>query len=84
MAVYFFVLVAMSNSPYLKDGDELPPSKQAYFSEASCAADARLIAQSLFIKEGTKYGFKCVKVDYEPPNLGTVDLTNKPQGNDDR
>lgn len=77
MAVWFYVLVVLSGSPYLKDGHELPPSNDAYFSEQGCAEHARLIAQALYVKEGTKYGFRCVKVDYEPPNLGGVDLTHK-------
>ncbi len=68
MATWFYVLVVISDSPYLKPGQEIV-SSQCYYSEQECAKSARLIAQGLFVKEGTKYGFRCVKVDYEPPNL---------------
>ena len=67
MAAFFFVLVVVSGGS-LKPGAEIVSSK-SYFSEQSCAENARLIAQSMFIQDGTRYGFRCVKVDYEPPNL---------------
>lgn len=41
----------------------------SYHSEASCATDARVIAQGMFVMSGNRYGFKCKRVDYEPPNL---------------
>ena len=72
MATWFYVLVVMSDSPYLKPGQEIV-SNEAYFSEQTCAENARLIAQSLFVKEGTKYGYRCQKVDYEPPQLPKKD-----------
>lgn len=68
MVTWFYVLVVISNSPYLKPGHEIV-SSEAYFSEQSCAESARLIAQALYIKEGTKYGFRCQRVDYEPPRI---------------
>jgi hypothetical protein len=68
MTAWFYVLVVMSDSPYLKPGQEIV-SNEAYYSEESCAKAARLVAQGLFVKEGTKYGYRCKPVDYEPPNL---------------
>ena len=69
METWRYVLVS------IEPGRNCPPKgfeivgSTAYFSKATCAEEARLIAQSLFVKEGTKYGFRCVKVDYEPPEL---------------
>jgi hypothetical protein len=68
MATWFYILVVIGDSPYLKPGAEIV-SHDAYFSEQSCAENARLVAQSLFVKEGTKYGYHCKQVDYEPPRL---------------
>jgi hypothetical protein len=45
------------------------PSSTYWYSLESCEKDARLVAQGMYVASGDKYGFKCVKVDYEPPNL---------------
>ncbi len=70
MAVFFYVLVVIEagGAGLLKPGQEIVGSTP-YYSEASCEEAARLVAQGLFVKEGTKYGFKCVPVDYEPPRI---------------
>lgn len=44
----------------------------AKYSMQSCEADARLVAQGMFVSSGNKYGFRCDRVEYEPPNLGAV------------
>ena len=50
-------------------GHEIVSSK-AYFSKETCAEEARLIAQAMFISTGgDEYGFKCVQVEYDPPEL---------------
>ncbi len=51
--------------------DKPIPSTNYWYSLESCESDARLIAQGMFVASGgkDKYGCKCVKVDYEPPNL---------------
>jgi hypothetical protein len=44
-------------------------SSQSWYSEQTCAAEARLVAQGMFASSGDKYGFKCKRIDFEPPNL---------------
>lgn len=65
---YVLQVLEEGSPPLLKKGQELAQSDYA-FSRESCAEKARLIAQALFVKEGTKYGYRCVRVDYEPPDL---------------
>lgn len=65
---YILVVLEEGTPPRLKKGAETVGSA-GYFSRQTCAEEARLIAQSLFVKEGTKYGYRCVRVDYEPPDM---------------
>lgn len=71
-AVWYFILVCVGGT--CTTGHELSPAKaggayDAAFSLASCEEYARTIAQAMFVKDGSKYGYKCKQVDFEPPNL---------------
>jgi hypothetical protein len=71
--VWFFVLVCISG-PTCEPGHELSAAKagddyDAAFSESSCAEYAKQIAKAMYVKEGDRYGFKCLTVDYDPPDL---------------
>lgn len=44
-------------------------SNEANYSQRSCETDARLIAQAMFVRSGDRYGYRCEKVEYEPPRV---------------
>lgn len=64
-----YVLVSIEPGPNTPPKGYEVVGSGAYFSRETCAEDARLIAQSLFVTTGTKYGFRCVNVDFAPPDL---------------
>lgn len=61
--VWRYILVALDDSKI-----EIVGSK-AYFSRDTCAAEARLVAQGMLLTDKRKYGFRCVQINYEPPDL---------------
>jgi hypothetical protein len=68
--VWFFVLICVSGS--CTPGMELPPRKPNYeyaFSKQSCEQYAFEMAQAMFVTDGSKWGYRCKQVDYQPPNL---------------
>jgi hypothetical protein len=57
------------------------PSSRTWYSEQSCEENARLIAQGMYAMDGSKYGFECKPVDFEPPNLkNKCNIQNKTSG----
>ena len=71
-SVWYFILICVGGSCQV--GQELSPLKaggdyDAAFSQTSCEDYARKIAQAMYVKDGSKYGFKCKLVEYDPPNL---------------
>lgn len=66
LEVYFGILICLADQ---KCQAKEIISDKAHFSLMECEKDRRLIAQAMFIKTGIKYGYKCVKSEYEPPKL---------------
>lgn len=66
LEVYFGVLICLADQ---KCPIKEIVSDKAHYSLGECEKDRRLIAQAMFVKTGIKYGYKCIKVDYEPPKL---------------
>lgn len=44
-------------------------STQPKYSEPSCESAARLVAQGMYVQSGDKYGYRCERVEYEPPRV---------------
>ena len=66
ISVWFAIYTCLSGPSCPKDDFT---TQKAYFSKQSCEYDTKLIAQSMFITSKNKYGFRCVPVEYDPPNL---------------
>lgn len=67
MKAYLIIFICMSG-PSCPD---VPINgKEIYYNLLDCEKDAKLVAQGMYVMSKNKYGFKCVNVDYEPPNLG--------------
>ena len=74
-AIWYFVLVCVSG-PTCTPGAELSASKAGNqwsgwaLTREDCAAEARTIAQAMFVDHGDKYGFRCQQTNFEPPDMG--------------
>jgi hypothetical protein len=64
--VWFYLLICLSGSSC---PTQHVASSKAYFSETSCETDAKLIAKSMFLTTGNKYGYRCEATDYDPPKV---------------
>lgn len=69
LGTWRYVLVPVKKGTSTPSGGHEIFSSKAYFTREACSVDARLVAQKMTVESKVEYGYRCVEITFEPPDL---------------